>query len=166
MVSRIEGLVATDRRLMSSVQAYRAIIGAILETEARKVQAHVLADVPVASGATREVLASPEALKIERDRDGNVSGFTFGFLTVEGRKRAFYFVWIETGREAGTKNGRRRAGRTRAGAIRYRKITRTVGSIQPRRIFARAAVALSDRMIVQRGLAQAVKALGQKADKP
>lgn len=91
-------------------------------------QVEAVAFVPVDSGNLRNLLASSEALLIERRTFGPY--VEFGFRTKRLRKQGYYAVWVEQGTKGHTKgevvrpgrDGRSRSGKPRKGRRTLRSV--------------------------------------------
>lgn len=126
----------------------------MLETRVKRLQQDVVADIPVHSGATRDALSSPDAISIRRDRETRRWTYSFGFLTPALRKKAFYYFWVETGRQSGIKGGYRRAGKDKAGRDRFAKLKRHIPPLRARWIMTSHFIRFSQQMASERNLAR------------
>lgn len=152
-MSTITGIEALDRRLDSfKAQQVRAA-GRMLEEQATLTQRDLVNMVPHRTGRAVNALAAPDAVKLIRDKAGNVVQAQVGLLTSENRKRAFHLFFLEKGREAGQVGGKRRSGRYKSGERRYKKLTRRVGAMAPRHYFRIAFTLMRARLKTARGIA-------------
>lgn len=144
MPSTITGVEAVDAALERYDKALVSAVGGYLEAEAQQIQRDLVDLMPVASGTARDALAAPEA--IAKKGSAADPSYEVGFVDEGLRKRAYYVLWVDQGREAGKAGGRRRSGRFKSGAQRYKKIERNIGRIEPRRVFLRAFMRSEARM--------------------
>lgn len=158
MASTITGVEAVDAALVRYDKALVSAVGGYLEAEAQQIQRDLVELMPVASGTARDALASPEAI-LKRGKPENPN-YSIGFVAEPLRKRAYYVLWVDQGREAGRAGGRRRSGRFKSGAQRYKKIERNIGRIEPRRIFLRAFMKSEARMKAIRSVSAIWGAVG------
>ncbi len=151
MPSTVTGVDAVDAALERYDTALVSRVAGFLQAEAEQIQADLVELMPVASGTARDALAAPEAIQ-RKGPDANPA-YHVGYVDKELQKRAYYVLWVDQGREAGKAGGRRRSGRFKSGAQRYKKIERNIGRIEPRRVFLRAFMRSEGRMKAIRSVA-------------
>ena len=143
-MSEILGLAELNAGLERYDVALKSAVAGYLAAEAQQIQKDLVELMPVHSGAAKDALAAAEAIK----KGGTEADpkYEVGFVDEGLRKRAYYVLWVDQGREGARAGGRRRSGRYKGGEQRYKKVERNIGKIEPRRIFLRAFMRSEQRM--------------------
>lgn len=143
-MSTITGVAELDAALERYDKALVSAVGGYLEAEAQQIQRDLVDLMPVHSGTARDALSAPEAIL----KTGTPASpkYAVGFVDEGLRKRAYYVLWLDQGREGARAGGRRRSGKYKSGEQRWKKIDKNVGRIEPRRIFLRAFMRSEQRL--------------------
>lgn len=143
-MSTITGVEAVDAALERYDKALVSAVGGYLAAEAQQIQRDLVELMPIKSGTAKDALSAPEAIRqIGTDADPK---YEVGFVDEGLRKRAYYVLWVDQGRDGARAGGRRRSGKYKTGEQRYKKVERNIGKIEPRRIFLRAFMRSEQRM--------------------
>lgn len=161
-MSKIEVSHGFAGRLALFDQTVRSELEKEIEAQVLAMQQEAAHLAPSNTGKLRETLASPEAVKKSKGRDGG-EVWTFGFITPAMRKAAFYGFWVEFGTKGYQKGDRRDAGTTKDGRKRKTKIKRHIPARPAQPFFRPAFAHLVLRMRQQRNWARIVGAAKRAA---
>lgn len=153
MMSGILGASFVAEQLETYEQAFSARLRETVAEEMKAMQAETVALIPQHTGKLKRVVASADAIREERAKDGGWR-FRFGLLTKELQRDGYYWLWVEFGRKAYQKGDERRAGKDKRGRERTQRIRRTVGAVRPQPSIRPAFISLRNRMMRQRALAK------------
>lgn len=153
-MSEITGLEALDKRLSSFEAEIKRQAGILIEEQALETQRDLVNMIAVRTGRAMEALAAPEAVKLKRDRAGDVIEASVGLIELKQKRSAFHLLFLEKGRKAYTAGSRRFGGRDKRGNVKMRKVKRTVGAMAPRNYFRVAFTLMRERMKTARGISR------------
>lgn len=163
-MSHIEGIDALKAKFTRFEHEVVESVEEILEPEVKRFRDEVVSLVPIDQGDGREALLDPSALRVQKSPDGHGKRIVYGLNVPALARRAFHLFFVEFGTKGYMRRESRKAGKTKSGKQRWRRMKRPVPP-RPAQPFWRPAEAnlwrrLETRLNLFRILAAAKHAAG------
>lgn len=156
-MSSILGAETLIARLKTFDQIAAEQVEKHMDGEMERFQRQLVDTVPVDSGEARSAIESPDLIRV-RGRAGSKRWKLSLAATRDIARRTYYLFWVEFGTKGYVAGSRRRAGVTKRGRLKQKRVKRNIPPRPAQPFFRPALVAFLRRVSSRRQVAQIMAA--------